>query len=151
MISSKQIRKDLQDIWPNLDGKSGFILLTDKNFLEPDFDELLEVLKEHKKFFNETKQEFSVEDLFGGSPPKRDCDKWAKSADAYVDKYYREKDSETLARIFGKCIGTKFNGVRQNHTKCWTRSKGSIWLVEPQVPEITSPTKGDEIWFATTL
>lgn len=151
MITSKQIREEWQKIMPNLNGKDGFILLTDTEFEEVNNEELLEVLKDHHSHFNEVSpEEFTMGNLFGGAPPKRDCDNWAKSCDAFVDEYYRKKNDSNLQRAFGKCIGLKFNGIKINHTKCWCYSDG-IYLVEPQIPEIKSPTKGDELWFVTTL
>ena len=151
MITSQKIREEWQKIQPHLDGRNGFIKLNDTQFLEPDLDELLKVLQEHHKHFTTKRksQELSISDLMGGARPKNDCDNWALSANAWVDEYYATKDDEDLERVFGVITGLKFNGVNVNHTKCWTYSNG-VWLVEPQVPEITMPTEGDWIWFVET-
>jgi len=149
-ITSNELRVEFKKIWQNLD-PTRWQLYTDVEFEEVDLEELLPVLKDNHKQFNEdSPQELLVNDLLAGEPPSRDCDNWAKSADAFVDRYYRKKNDSRLQRAFGKCMFTKVNGVKMRHTKCWCYSNG-IWLVEPQVPNITKPTEGDEIWFVTTL
>jgi hypothetical protein len=45
------------------------------------------------------------------------------------------------------CIGTMFNGVKQNHTKNLAVTENGLVLLEQQTAVIKKPDKGDRVWF----
>jgi hypothetical protein len=151
IITSNELRKEFLKLWPDMN-PNYYQLYTDKKFeIITDLDELQNVLQDHHEYFNKKRsQELTVDNLFGGAQPNRDCDNWAKSCDAYIDEYYAVKSDSNYQRAFGKCCMLKVNGIQMRHTKCWCYYDG-IFLVEPQIPEIKQPGKGDIVWFATTL
>jgi hypothetical protein len=113
------------------------ILLKDRGgYYEPDQESL-------KEAFGNI--ETSLNTLFGGLTENYDCDDYALDLYARVRLYYRAK--ERLPVCFGQVIGTKFDGVMQNHTKNIFYS-GGIYLVEPQTGEIKkADPKEDQVWF----
>jgi hypothetical protein len=143
MVTNEELRKALRDMWPNLDGTHGIILLKDKKgYHEPDMMVVDEIIMKVRASWNSGETDLGM--LFG-VPEKADCDDWALEAYARVRAHFRA--TESLPVCFGQVIGNKFDGEFCNHTKNILYSDG-LYLLEPQTGKIKRPVKGeDAVWF----
>lgn len=138
VITSKDIREILKDIWPDLD----HIWLTDSKYTSIESG-LLSVILSNSKL----PETIFINDLW-------DCDNYALQLHAQVQKFQYESflrnktTGSAYSWAFGECLGTSFNNKQEVHAVNIAITNSGIRLIEPQNNKIWIPERGrDEIFF----
>jgi hypothetical protein len=135
-ISSKELRKELKKVWPQI----GFMWVPDYRLWKPTLEQLrwaIAVSKVDRAKF--------LDDI-------NDCDDFALQLNADI-KRMRAYDGEA-GKIpkdqwhpwaFGEVFGTKFNGWSNAHSANICMCREGIYLIEPQTDEIWEAEPPDDI------
>ena len=139
IITSKDLRKTLSNLWNIRD-----IWLTDRDFYTLDSSMLATIVKAnsvtHKEYI----------------PKIRECEEFARNLLYNIREYQAlcyecsamGKDHSNWA--IGTCTGTKFQGVKENHTINIAVCIDGIFLTDPQNDNIWEADKNkDELYFIT--